>query len=101
MGRAMDQFFSLPGLKAGEDYVADLSAVCPVRSEALRGPPGSPVSGAQGLAALFHRLSLNAARLDRIPDHFKSEAERLSYEMALWKMWANAPAHRGRVPGPG
>lgn len=83
------EFFPLPGLKAGEAYVADLSAVCPVRSELLANRRIACLS-AEGLAALFHRLSLNSTRLDRIPDHFMSEAERLSYEMALWETWANA-----------
>jgi MoCo/4Fe-4S cofactor protein with predicted Tat translocation signal len=83
------EFFPLPGLKGGDDYVADLSAVCPVRSELLSGRRIACL-GVEGLAALFHRLSLSTTRLDRIPDHFKSEAERVSYEMALWEMWANA-----------
>jgi hypothetical protein len=76
------EYFPLPGLKGGEDYVADLSAVCPVKSEFLVGQRIACLN-AEGLAALFHRLSLNSTRLDRIPDHFGSEAERLSYEMAL------------------
>jgi hypothetical protein len=83
------EYFPLPGLKGGEDYVADLSAVCPVKSEFLVGQRIACLN-AEGLAALFHRLSLNSTRLDRIPDHFGSEAERLSYEMALWETWANA-----------
>jgi hypothetical protein len=83
------EFFPLPGLRDGEDYVADLSAVCPVRSDLLADRRIACLN-AEGLAALFHRLSLNSTRLDRIPDHFRSEAERLSYEMTLWEMWANA-----------
>ena len=83
------EYFPLPGLRDGDNYVADLSAVCPVRSELLAGRRISCLN-ADGLAALFHRLSLHSTRLDRIPDHFKSEAERLSFEMALWEIWATA-----------
>jgi MoCo/4Fe-4S cofactor protein with predicted Tat translocation signal len=78
--------FPLPGLRDGKDYVADLSAICPVRSEYLNGHRIACL-GTEGLAALFHRLALNDSRLDRIPDHFAAEAERLSTETNLWELW--------------
>ena len=39
---------------------------------------------------LFHRLALNSSRLERIPDHFAAEAQRLFSEMSLWERWATA-----------
>lgn len=63
--------------------------MCPVGSEHLANRRIACLN-AEGLAALFHRLSLNSTRLDRIPDHFKSEADRLSVEVDLWETWANA-----------
>jgi hypothetical protein len=80
------EYFPLPGLRDGEDYVADLAAICPVRSEYLSGHRIACLSAA-GLAALFHRLAVNSSRLDRIPDHFAPEAERLSTETDLWELW--------------
>lgn len=81
------EFFPLPALKGGEDYVADLAATCPVRSEYLHGHRIASLTS-EGVAALFHRLALNSSRLDRIPDHFAAEANRLHFEMSLWELWA-------------
>jgi hypothetical protein len=83
------EYFPLPGLRDGKDYAADLSAVCPVRSEHLRDRRIACLSE-EGLAALFHRIALNSSRLDRIPDHFASEAQRLFFEMGLWEQWTTA-----------
>lgn len=82
------EYFPLPGLRNGEDYVANLAAICPVRAEYL---PDHRIAclGTEGLAALFHRLAMNDSRLDRIPDHFAAEAERLSTETTLWELWVN------------
>ena len=33
---------------------------------------------------------MNDSRLDRIPDHFAAEAERLSAEIDLWELWVGA-----------
>jgi MoCo/4Fe-4S cofactor protein with predicted Tat translocation signal len=82
------EFFPLPGLKGGEAYVANLAEICPVRSEYLDGHRIACLSSA-GLAALFHRLAMNSSRLERIPDHFAPEAERLSTEMDLWELWVS------------
>jgi MoCo/4Fe-4S cofactor protein with predicted Tat translocation signal len=83
------EYFPLPGLRGGQDYVADLSAICPVRSEHLENHRIACLN-VEALAGLFHRVSLSFTRLDRIPDHFISEAERLSFEIGLWELWANA-----------
>lgn len=56
------EYFPLPGLRDGEDYVADLAAICPVRSEYLSGHRIACLS-TPGLAALFHRLAVNSSRL--------------------------------------
>jgi hypothetical protein len=83
------EYFPLPGLRGGQDHVADLSAVCPVRSEYLRDRRVACLN-AEGIAALFHRLAMNSSRLDRVPDHFASEADRLHFEVTLWEIWAEA-----------
>jgi hypothetical protein len=80
------EYFPLPALRDGVDYAADLAAICPVRSEYLSGHRVACLSAA-GLAALFHRLAVNSSRLERIPDHFAPEAERLSTETDLWELW--------------
>jgi MoCo/4Fe-4S cofactor protein with predicted Tat translocation signal len=82
------ELFPLPALKDGEDFVADLSSLCPVAADHLEGQRIASLT-AGGLTALFHRLSLYFTRLDRIPDHFGSESERLFYEVELWELWAN------------
>jgi hypothetical protein len=79
----------LPALRGGEDYLADLAVVCPVASEHLENRRIACLN-VEGLASLVHRLSLSSTRLDRIPDHFASEAERLSFEVDLREIWANA-----------
>jgi hypothetical protein len=35
---------------------------------------------------------LNSSRLDRIPDHFAPEADRLILEIDLWEMWVGTRA---------
>lgn len=83
------QLFPLPGLLGEGDYVADLSAVCPVRCEYLEGHRVACLS-VDGLAALLDRLARNATRLEaaQVPGHFRSEAERLSHEFDLWELWS-------------
>ena len=66
------EYFPLPGLKDGQDYAADLSAVCPIQTQHLADRRIACLNE-QGLAALFHRLALNSSRLDRIPDHLLSD----------------------------
>jgi hypothetical protein len=81
--------FPLPGLRDGKTYVADLSKICPVASEALAGKRIACL--AEGaLAFLFHRLALNSSRLNQLAEHFSSEAQRLCMEMGLWDAWASA-----------
>jgi hypothetical protein len=84
-------FFPLPGLYRGEDYVADLSEIFPVRSEHLTDRRISCLR-IDGLAALLDRLAKNSTRLEPadVPGHFGSEAQRLSFEFDLWEMWAEA-----------
>ncbi|HTU86781.1 MAG TPA: hypothetical protein VMF57_14475 [Solirubrobacteraceae bacterium] len=80
------EYFPLPGLREDIDYVADLSAICPVRSAYLEGQRVACLTD-KGLAALFYRLAVNFLRLDRIPDDYSAEAERLCYETNLWELW--------------
>ena len=88
------EYFPLPQLRGGEDYVADLSAICPVRSEHLEGQRLACLTS-EAIAALFHRLAMNSSRLDRVPDHFASEADRLHFEISLWETWATARGEDG------
>lgn len=87
--RGYYEFFPLPKLRAGENYVADLSSICPVATEHLVDRRIACLKE-ESLAVLFHRLALNASRLDRIPDHFAAEAQRLCFEMDLWERWATS-----------
>ena len=85
------EFFPLPGLRDGADFVADLSRGFPVRPEYL---PYRRVAclSLEGLAALLDRLAKNATRLEpaHVPGHFLSEAERLFFEFDLWELWTAA-----------
>jgi hypothetical protein len=83
------EYFPLPGLREGADYVADLSAICPVRSGFLEAKRIACLT-AEGLAALFYRLAVNFTRLDRMPDHYSAEADWLFSEMSLWEIWTVA-----------
>jgi hypothetical protein len=83
------QYFPLPGLRGGQDYVAKLSEVCPVPSAALEGRRIACLTG-EGLEALFHRLAMNSLRFPETPAHYRTEAARLTYEINLWERWTNA-----------
>lgn len=80
------RYFPLPGLRRGDDYAADLNAVCPVPSAALDRQRIASLNEA-GLVALFHRLALNQLRYPQIPTHFRVEAHKLSVETELWERW--------------
>ena len=81
------EYFPLPGLREGEDFVAKLGEVCPVPSAALEGRRIACLS-LGGLEALFHRLAMNALRFPETPVHYKTEAARLTNETNLWERWA-------------
>ena len=81
------EYFPLPGLREGEDFVAKLGEVCPVPSAALEGRRIACLS-LEGLEALFHRLAMNALRFPETPVHYKTEAARLTNETNLWERWA-------------
>lgn len=85
----------LPGLRNGEDYVAKLGEVCPVRSEALAGHRIACLSR-DGLKALFHRMAMNSLRFPETPMHYKTEATRVTNEINLWERWT---ARRGTGDG--
>lgn len=87
-----DGFYSmvpLPGLRDGQDYVAKLDEVCPVRSEALVDRRIACLN-LDGLTALFHRLAMNSIRYPEIPAHFEFEAAKLTAETDLWEKWVQA-----------
>lgn len=89
------EYFPLPSLRNGEDYVAKLSEVCPVPSAALEGSRIACLSG-DGLRALFHRLAMNSLRFPETPLHYGIEAERLTTEINLWERWTS---HQGSHDG--
>lgn len=80
------EYFPLPNLRDGQDYVAKLSEVCPVPTAALTGRRIACISG-EGLEALFHRLAMNSLRFPETPAHYRTEATRLTYEINLWERW--------------
>jgi hypothetical protein len=86
---------SLPGLRNGEDYVAKLGEVCPVRSDALAGHRIACLSRG-GLEALFHRMAMNSLRFPETPMQYKTEATRVTNEINLWERWT---ARRGTGDG--
>lgn len=81
--------FPLPRLRGGNDYAADLNAVCPVPSAALEGQRIATLNET-GLVALFHRLALNQLRYPEVPTHFRVEAHKLSVEIELWERWTQS-----------
>jgi hypothetical protein len=83
------EYFPLPKLRDGEDYVAKLGEVCPVPSGALDGRRIACLGG-RGLEALFHRLAMNSLRFPETPSHYRMEAARLTNEMRLWEQWTVA-----------
>ena len=85
----------LPGLLNGDDYVAKLGEVCPVRSDAL---PDHRIAclSQDGLQALFHRMAMNSLRFPETPTHYRTEAARLTNEINLWERWT---AHHGSEDG--
>lgn len=85
----------LPGLRNGEDYVAKLGEVCPVRSDALAGHRIACLSR-DGLEARFHRMALDSLRFPETPMHYQTEATRVTNEINLWERWA---ARRGTEEG--
>lgn len=80
------EYFPLPDLRNGDDYVAKLSEVCPVPSAALEGRRIACLNG-DGLEALFHRLAMNSLRFPETPTHYRMEAARLTNEIDLWESW--------------
>ena len=82
-------YFPLPNLRDGVNYVAKLSEVCPVPTAALSGRRIACLTG-QGLEALFHRLAMNALRFPETPVHYRTEAARLTNEITLWERWVDA-----------
>jgi len=89
-GPPWDGYYSyvpLPSLRDGQNYVAKLDEVCSVPTEALVGQRIACLNE-HGLEALFHRLAMNALRFPETPTHYKTEAQRLTYEINLWERWA-------------
>lgn len=70
------EYFPLPNLRDGHDYVAKLSEVCPVPTSALVGHRIACLNR-EGLEALFHRLAMNSLRYPETPVHYTTEAARL------------------------
>lgn len=90
------EVFPLPDLYKGQDFMADLSKAYPVIPEYLQDRRIACLSKA-GLAALLDRLARNSTRLEPadVPDHFASEAERLTMEFDLWETWVKGKGEEG------
>lgn len=89
------EYFPLPRLRDGEDYVAKLGEACPVPSGALAVHRIACLSQ-EGLETLFHRLAMNSLRFPETPVHYETEAARLTNEINLWERWT---AHYGTEEG--
>ncbi|HTZ65210.1 MAG TPA: hypothetical protein VMB51_13995 [Solirubrobacteraceae bacterium] len=85
------EYFPLPGLREGEDYVAKLGEACPVPTEALAECRIACLNR-DGLEALFHRLAMNSLRFPETPTHYTTEAARLTHEIDLWERWSEIRA---------
>ena len=80
------EYFPLPNLRDGQDYVAKLGEICPVPSAALAQCRIACLN-VDGLKALFHRLAMNSLRFPETPYHYEAEATRLTNEISLWEKW--------------